>query len=193
MVSLCVYPLSIAKGNRLFGNWWDPLWYLLIIRLDYGQLDPLIGYETGPTYRIWCTSNYRLAWDPDNSRGLHFTYSAKNSAVSPHWLTNSGICQYSILKCILLNYNIKISWVSGELYKHTHIYSPYLVVFSIKIAPYSKAHKCILALFTMDARVSQCMQGSLTHSVLSRHSTRKFLPTTVPIEHVKESLSIAQH
>jgi nitroreductase len=37
------------------------------------------------------------------------------------------------------------------------------------------------------------MQGSLTHSVLSRHSTRKFLPTTVPIEHVKESLSIAQH
>jgi nitroreductase len=41
--------------------------------------------------------------------------------------------------------------------------------------------------------MDECMQGSLTHSVLSRHSTRKFLPTTVPIEHVKESLSIAQH
>jgi nitroreductase len=37
------------------------------------------------------------------------------------------------------------------------------------------------------------MQGSLTYSLLSRRSTRKFLPKTVLIEHVKESLSIAQH
>lgn len=36
-------------------------------------------------------------------------------------------------------------------------------------------------------------RGSLTHSILTRHSTRNFLPRSVPIEHLKESLLIAQH
>lgn len=35
-------------------------------------------------------------------------------------------------------------------------------------------------------------QHSLTHAVLNRHSTRNFLPKVVPIEHLKESLSISQ-
>lgn len=34
---------------------------------------------------------------------------------------------------------------------------------------------------------------SLAHSILTRHSTRKFLPKPVPIEYLKESLLIAQH
>ena len=46
---------------------------------------------------------------------------------------------------------------------------------------------------TMDDTISLPAQSSLTNSILTRHSTRNFLPRSVPIEHLKESLSIAQH
>ena len=44
----------------------------------------------------------------------------------------------------------------------------------------------------MDDKLRPGDQDSLTHTILTRHSTRDFLPRVVPIEYLKKSFSVSQ-